>query len=309
MRFETPAELLARLKLSREEFCQRLLTTLILGAPYPRWNTRSRASAEGTGFLRDLHDLSFGGGWPGDDFEFVDEFDLPARTPDEKGGAPDYAVLWDDRVWVIELKTERTSHRTGQIPYYFELARHHHPQCAIDLTYLTGPGSKSGQATQEWERFAHVEWADVLQLVDRHWPDPVLPGQAEVVGGLASTIRGLDQPAKRWRESHAELYGVVTAPPTPEVAAAARGLELADLTADDGEQRALEHEAWSLEELQELRVAIRDQLAAAPTGHPRRHVQPWVWNWQSTDGRPITAAGRETGFELRFSRNTKPLYG
>ena len=27
-RYETPAELLARLRLGREEFCQRLLTTL-----------------------------------------------------------------------------------------------------------------------------------------------------------------------------------------------------------------------------------------------------------------------------------------
>lgn len=205
MQFETPAELLARLKLSREELCQRLLTTLILCAPYPRWNTRSRACAEGTAFLRDLHELSFRSGWAGNEFEFVDEFDLPARRPEESGGAPDYAVLWDDRVWMIELKTERSSHRPAQIPDYFELARHHHPQCAIDLTYLTGPGSKSGQATQEWERFAHVEWADVLGLVDRHWPDPVLTGQAEVVAGLGTTIRGLDHPAKRWRESHAEL--------------------------------------------------------------------------------------------------------
>ena len=30
MKFETPAELLARLKLGREEYCQRLLTTLLL---------------------------------------------------------------------------------------------------------------------------------------------------------------------------------------------------------------------------------------------------------------------------------------
>jgi len=307
MQYETPAQLLARLKLSREEFCQRLLTTLILGAPYPRWNTRSRPGAQGIAFLHDLHDLSFGSGWPGDDLEFVDEYDLPARRPDEKGGAPDYAVLWDDRVWVIELKTERGSHRPTQIPYYFELARHHHPRCAIDLTYLTGPGSKSGQATQVWERFAHVEWSDVLHLVERHWPDPVISGQAEVVTGLGATIRGLDQPAKIWRESHAELYGVVTAATAPEVDPVERALELADRTAADGEQRALDHRAGSLEELHELRLSVRNQMAASPDGHPRRHVEPWVWRWQS-GGQPFTAAGQETGFELRFSRNKKPMY-
>jgi hypothetical protein len=40
MTFETPAQLLARLRLGREEFCQRLLTSLILHGPYPRWNTK-----------------------------------------------------------------------------------------------------------------------------------------------------------------------------------------------------------------------------------------------------------------------------
>lgn len=34
--FEDPASLLGRLKLGREEYCQRLLTMLILDGPYPR---------------------------------------------------------------------------------------------------------------------------------------------------------------------------------------------------------------------------------------------------------------------------------
>ena len=197
MRFETPAELFARLNLGREEFCQRLLTTLILEAPYPKWNTRSTACPQGVAFLRDLHSRSFGSGWPGDEFVFVDEFELPARTEAEKGGYPDYSVLWDDKVWLIELKTESGSHRADQIPYYFELARHHHPHCDIDFTYLTGPGSRSGQAIESWERFSHVEWADLIDLIDRHWPNPILPGQAEVVAGLEATIRGLTSQRRR----------------------------------------------------------------------------------------------------------------
>lgn len=36
MALETPAQLFGRLKLGREEFCQRLLTSLLLGAPYPK---------------------------------------------------------------------------------------------------------------------------------------------------------------------------------------------------------------------------------------------------------------------------------
>ena len=100
----------------------------------------------------------------------------------------------------------------------------------------------------------------------------------------------------------------VTEPQTPEIDPVARGLELADLTAEDGEQRALEYRAGSLERLHELRMQIRDELAASADGDARRHIEPWVWRWES-GGKPITAAGQETGFELRFSRNKKPLYG
>ena len=46
---EDPYGLLRRLRLGREEYCQRLLTMLILGGPYPRWNTRSAPSARGLG--------------------------------------------------------------------------------------------------------------------------------------------------------------------------------------------------------------------------------------------------------------------
>ena len=34
---EDPVRLLGRLRLGREEYCQRLLTMLILAGPYPSW--------------------------------------------------------------------------------------------------------------------------------------------------------------------------------------------------------------------------------------------------------------------------------
>ena len=52
--------LLRRLKLGREEFCQRLLTMLVLEDDYPRWNTRSKPSPRGLRFLHALDELSFG---------------------------------------------------------------------------------------------------------------------------------------------------------------------------------------------------------------------------------------------------------
>lgn len=306
MELETPAQLFARLKLGREEFCQRLLTTLLLGAPYPKWNTRSRTGSEGTAFLRDLHQLSFGTAWPGDDFWFVDEFELPAGSDDEKGAYPDYAVLWPDRLWIIELKTERGSHRPAQIPYYLELGRHHHPDAHIDFTYLTGPGSKSGAATQPWERFAHLEWSDVAELVRRHWAAPTLGAQDAVVDGLIATIETLEDPASRWREHAARLYDVPMAPPTGEDAMTT-AMALATATADDGEQRALDVRFDSLEALHEMRMRVRDELADTPAGEARRHVMPWVWRWQS-GGQPLTEAGEAVGYELRSSRYEKPRY-
>jgi hypothetical protein len=113
--YEDPQPLLARLRLGREEFAQRLLTSLILGGAYPRWNTRNTPSAAGVAFLRALDELCFG--QPGKPAAvFVDELDLQRRHEDERGGAPDQAVLWDDRLWLIELKTEPRSHRRDQLP-------------------------------------------------------------------------------------------------------------------------------------------------------------------------------------------------
>jgi hypothetical protein len=303
---ETPASLFGRLKLGREELCQRLLTTLILDGPYPRWNTRSRASVPGTAFLRDIFALSFGTEWPGDHFWFVDEFELAARTEEEKGAYPDYALLWEDRVWIVELKTERGSHRPAQIPYYFELARHHHPGVPIDFTYLTGPGSKSGAATNPWERFAHLGWSDVVALLGRHWPDPTPADRSAIVDGLVVTIEGMDEPASHWRARAARLYEV----PVPSPARAdplATAMTLAAATAEDGEQRALDVRFGSLDALHQMRMEVRDALAGTPASDLRRHVLPWVWRWQS-GGRPLTEAGGAVGYELRLSRYQKPRY-
>ena len=302
--FETPAELFARLKLGREEFLQRLLTSLLLRAPYPKWNTRSKTSPEGIAFLRDLHAACFDVGWPSDDFTFVDEFELPARTPEEKGGYPDYALLWDDKIWIIELKTERGSHRPDQIPMYFAYARHHHPDCAIDLSYLTGPGSKSGMASEPWERFCHLEWSETAGLLERHWPDPDLPGQVEVLEGIRLTIESLRRPARSWQADFANRFATA-APAHEEPDPMEALLELTDVVADDHAQRAFEFEASSLDQLHELRLAVGNRLASLPVGDSRRHIVPWVWK-STSGGRALTAFGRECGFELRLSHYRKP---
>ncbi|MFI7033518.1 hypothetical protein OHB01_25840 [Microbispora hainanensis] len=148
MATEDPLRLLGRLRLGREEYCQRLLTMLILGGPYPRWNTPNAPSDRGARFLLELDALSFGTGAWDVRPQFVDEFDLPRRHDDEQGGAPDYAMLWPERLWMIELKTETASHRQGQLSGYLDLAEHHHPARRIDLTYLTPPMPHTPPAAQ-----------------------------------------------------------------------------------------------------------------------------------------------------------------
>jgi hypothetical protein len=301
MDFETPSALLGRLKLGREELCQRLLTTLILHGPYPRWNTRSVPGPAGLQFLRELHDLSYDGTWPGGDLLFVDEFELPPPTDGEKGGAPDYAVIWPDRLWLIELKTEKGSHRPTQIPSYFRLARHHHPTLQIDLLYVTPP--MVAPFRSDVGRYAHLTWTDLAEPIKRSWPSGTDPGQQEVIDGLLGAIDSLHLAASSWRAALA-LPPVPTQPPIDPVPAA---LEAARATAEDGAQRAVDHLPQSLEELLALRLSVRDELAASPADSPLRHVVPWIWRPEST-GRPLTSAGATVGMELRVSRYAAPQH-
>jgi hypothetical protein len=68
--------------LGREGWCQRLLTELILDAPYPPYNSTRHPSPLGVEFLGALDELSFGeDGVSGEDPIFVDEIDFPAPTP------------------------------------------------------------------------------------------------------------------------------------------------------------------------------------------------------------------------------------
>ena len=311
--FETPSELLARLKLGREEYCQRLLTTLLLHGPYPRWNTRSMLAPEGVAFLRDLHELSFGTGWPGGEPTFIDEFELAPRTDDEKGGAPDYAVVWGDRLWLIELKTEKGSHRPTQIPGYFELAHHHHPGAAIDLTYVTPPMDAPYEPAGDRERYAHVTWGALPDLLRSHWPAPAAPGQQEVLDGLIGAIESLHLKPMEWRGPLGEVAeaatrvedgGAVEPPGAPSIDEV---MELATATAEDRRQRAVDFLPAGLEDLLALRVAVRERLAASPPGSDLRRVMPWIWQATSMGG-PLTSAGREVGMELRLSRYGRDLY-
>jgi hypothetical protein len=294
MTIEDPEALLARLRLGREEYVQRLLTQLILDAPYPRWNTESTPSADGLRFLAMLEELSFASAGSWDEPVYVDELDLPKRHEGEKGSAPDLALRDGKRLWLIELKTEAGSHRADQIPAYYELGRHHFPSHHLDMTYLTGPLTKPVPAVPDGCRYAHVTWDAVLPLIEEVWGDsqPVQPS----VTMLREVLEGLGSGWTQWRVDRLGISAAdlkATRDPVDEA------LELARATAADHRQRALEFRPGSLEALQQLR---HDVLAAIrSTGQAGLlHVRPWLWQVTS-GGRPLTVSGNDVGYELRLS--------
>ncbi|MFG1708556.1 hypothetical protein ACFLIM_35685 [Nonomuraea sp. M3C6] len=297
---ENPLHLLGRLRLGREEYCQRLLTMLIVGGPYPRWNRRTRPSPQGAAFLRSLDELSFGPTeWNGPPL-FVDEFELRPRHDDEQGGAPDYAVLWNERLWMIELKTERSSHRQGQLSGYYTLADHHHPGLAVDLTYLTPPLTFTPPASRDGSRFAHVTWTRILPLLEEIWGEGT-----NVERHVLTTLRAaLESIGSNWSDWRAQRVGVRRdEPPAVEDTA----MTLAEATARDGRQRAVDHPTADLDQLQHLRLTLRQAIRTSPEQSPIRHVMPWLWSATTSGGTALTASGHDTGFELRLSRYQKPV--
>jgi hypothetical protein len=307
---EDPVKLLGRLRLGREEYCQRLLTMLILNGPYPPWNSQNWPSEQGTRFLQALDALSFGEAtWSGQPM-FVDEFDLPRRHELEVGGNPDYALLWDDRLWMVELKTERASHRPTQLPGYFEFAAHHYPSCRIDLTYLTPSMPLAPSPVPAGMRFAHVTWDQVVPLVDETWGGGDQQ-QGRVVAMLLAALASIGGSWTTWRAAQLGNEHPATPEPAASVAEPPPMLEaalaLVEATAADGRQRALDYPPAGLEDLQRLRLAVRQAICSPAAGTPIRHVQPWLWNAATSGGRALTGSGRDTGYELRLSRNKSPI--
>ncbi len=325
--WESPESLWRRLKLGREEFLQRLITTLIVGGDAPRWNTPSPPDEQGRRFLQLLDHLAFGDASHGDGLAktdaFVDEYLLPKLVDSAPNGWPDWAVLWRDRAWIIELKTEAGSHRDNQLPYYLLLAVAAHPGCRVDMTYITGPMSKSPPKISEGQRYSHVTWAEVLPLVEAVWGTD---HRSEVIAYVDSARTVIENLAilRPSVQREAVLRQVPTSeerPSSPRVQAAEATAEtsisgpreerhgapaaedllaLVRATAVDGRQRGVG--ATSPTKLEILRDTARDLIAALPAEDRTRFVLPWLWRAGRTGGTALTREGEEFGYELRFSR-------
>jgi len=169
MSYEDPLDYLHRSKDGREVFCQTMTTTLLVGGTYPKWGTENALTEKGTAFFKALDLLSFGSdSWTSDPV-FIDEITMPKRHDDELSASPDWTLVFEDRIWIIELKTERSSHRANQLPHYFDLASHHYPGRSIDVTYQTGPLIKPAPGLREGQRYVHLVWDDVLPIYEQAW--------------------------------------------------------------------------------------------------------------------------------------------
>jgi hypothetical protein len=290
LELESPRSLLSRLKLGREEYCQRLLTMLILDAPYPKWNTASSLSSLGAKFLAALDELSFGAHDRAHPTTFVDEFDLPKRPADVDGGACDYAVLWPNRLWLIELKTEVSSWRADQLPKYFTLGAHHHAARHLDITYLTPPMSHRLTEVPAGTHFAHLVWEQATPLIGAVWANGS-PWQQEAVATLSDVLAGIGTPWAITRANHLIL---------------GEAIEMAESVAGDGQQRAVEVPAGGLDELYGWCRLVDADLRSGPEGSTLRLVRPWVWSSATSGGVALTEVGATTGFELRLSRYESP---
>jgi hypothetical protein len=288
-----PASLWATTRLGREEYVQKLLATLVLGEEARGWNVPRPASERGAEFLRALHAATFDG-TPDADPVFVDEFELPARTRDERAGWPDHAVIWPDRLFIIELKTERRSHRRDQLSHYLRLAAHHHPNIDVDLLYLT-PTMEAAPPTPlpARSRYAHWHWPSAYALVREVWATTPIAWEAAIVDHLETWIRDVEAGSPLPERALPE-------PPAADV----DWLKLAAAVQRDGQQRAGELTVTDPEELEALRVELRDELRTGPTIDETAvtHVMPWLWHAETSGGQPLTELGAVTGYELRLSR-------
>ena len=302
MTYEDPAGYLRRTNPGREGFCQILTTTLLVGGTYPKWGTHNALTDPGVVFFRALDQLSFGTtGWATTPV-FIDEITMPKRHDDELSASPDWTLVFEDRIWMIELKTERASHRATQLPHYLDMAAHHYPGRAIDVTYLTGPLTKPAPRLQQGQRYAHLTWEEVLPLYRVAWGGTDDTRVRRYVDVVRDALGALSTPWNEWRTTFTGTRIPATTTPDPISAA----LQLMDATATDHAQRALDHPAQGAQELHNLRLELRDLIRAEPARSPRRHVLPWVWSPDST-GVPLTESGHEHGLELRFSYYQKPI--
>jgi hypothetical protein len=221
------------------------------------------------------------------------------RRESEVSGWPDFATVSADKLVMIEVKTEPVSHRPGQLAHYADLAAHHHPTLERRLIYVTPRLSTS--AVMDAIEFQHVYWTEVSRAISEIWstaPDDER-GLAEYLvdflGALATPWKHpyLNEQARKPR-TPAPSYDVSldeTVLPSTDLHDVAAAVE------NDGKQRAVNISWANPDDMERVRLDLRNQLIAAGSS-----VRPWTWRAATSGGTALTPTGAELGYELRLSR-------
>ena len=299
---EDPSDLVAVKNYGSEGTAQRYLCALLISGPEYGYNKSWPLSERGAQFVAVLYERKFGSP-PGSAPKFWNEMNLRATAADDEQ-AVDYGFIWPDVHFLVELKTLGGSHRPGQLAEYLVRARHHNPDPAIDLLYLTQPMvAASPQDMPERCRFAHLTWVDALDVAESVWGDSEDPREVRCLallrehlqreGALAS--RAPTATRRRQTPFDDELpveWRRVLADAVKAAKQSARGSRMAvgvpaELTIGKAFPSRLEH----VKRLLEDRIGSDLELAG---------VKVWQWTSQ-TGGRAYTEAGDRMGLELRLT--------
>jgi len=301
---DDPAQLIAGKNYGSEGVAQRYLCALLTRQPQYGYHRSWPLSQRGVHFVARLYSRAFSSA-PSGAPQFWNEMNLLAVDADDKH-AVDYAFLWKKVHFLVELKTLGGSHRPGQLAEYLLRARHHNPEPAIDLLYLTQPMLAAiPDDIPERCRYAHMNWPEALEIADAVWGGSgdhreircltLLREHLQTEGALAAASVSPTSTRPRRSLARAELpedwlrvvdEAVVTA------AQAAAGGKIAieipmELLADPLFVERLEQ----VKQLLEIRIAASPELAGVK-----------VWRWKAnTGGWAYTATGARAGFELRLS--------
>lgn len=309
---DDPAELIAGKNYGSEGTAQRYLCALLIDGSEYGYHKSWPLSELGVSFVAQMYSRSFDRAPEGAP-QFWNEMNLRAVDANDVQ-AVDYGFMWQKVSFLVELKTLGGSHRPGQLAQYLLRARHHNPEKAIDLLYLTQPMSAARpDPMPERCRYAHIRWPEVLELADTVWGGSddlrharcltLLREHLEAEGALADEAVPARSTSARRPAAPAELpelWQRVVDRAMGEVRKAAVGQKVAvevptDLVSDGEFVNRLGQVKLHLE----ARIAASSELAG---------VSVWWWK-ASTSARAYTEAGTRAGVELRLSPPTDETVG
>lgn len=295
---EPPADLT-----SREVSVQEVLASLIAGRACA-WFEPYAPTERGRAFLRTLWASAFGD--TGETSWFVSEYPLPV-PPEWRAEipftyrCPDFACGAEDRLLVVELKTERSSYQPQQMADYLRLVRHKLPDCATDVALLAPHRPRATPPHDERQRYAELTWADIPTiLADAFGDDPraqrLSTFLAADLAAPAVAMRDVPPAGPAAQElSHGDRVSAAVGHAlrlAPSVATARAG---------DRTERGIDVAFESSAEARAAKPAISEALTAA--GHADE-ISVWLWQ-PSSAGYPTTPSGHTTGRELRLAPKLK----